>query len=260
VATTASAGTARHAAWCGSDVPLKCLLEQQQIDIDPQDSEGDTPLLTAIRLKRISKIKLLLKNNADINLANHSYETPLIAAVRSNDSKIFPLILQKADDIMITDSDRNTPLHYAVMGNNQDFVSKLLARGANPLAKNRHGRSPFSMATSDTLAPLRDAVQRLQASNNEKKAQSLAVDDDDADEYSDAAEDQAPQDATEVSLDASGEGAAERFTKQELRQFAEFKEEVAAEIREITALIASETALLLKHVERARVDFLARSK
>lgn len=63
--------------------PLRLLRMMLDRDFDLENDAGDTALTLACRFGRLSMIKLLIRNNANINLETRTGRTALIEAIRA---------------------------------------------------------------------------------------------------------------------------------------------------------------------------------
>lgn len=79
-----------HAALAGRFDDVKTLIAKSKDDINAQDSEGDTPLMLAVKLaakntvmqtKSVDIMELLLANGADATIKNNEGDTPLDLAI-----------------------------------------------------------------------------------------------------------------------------------------------------------------------------------
>ena len=80
--------------------------------------------------------------------------TPLHYACESGSIDIVNLLIDKGANINLTDMFDNTPLHIAAKTGNKEIVELLISKGANKYSKNKRGRIPYDLATSDELKSL----------------------------------------------------------------------------------------------------------
>ncbi len=108
------------------------LLHEHNTDVDTQDSEGNTALMHAVMLDRLSLVNLLLDYGADVSLVNAKGETALVLAKKYNGKAIVQSIeqfMQKKRAWL--EENKATELMYAVHTKNVSAVKKLLAQGVN---------------------------------------------------------------------------------------------------------------------------------
>lgn len=109
---------------------LKKLLEQ--IDIDAQNYQGETPLLSALKKGRYMDSYMC---HGDVH-----YET----VTRESQSK---MLLEKGADVSIPDYLQNTALHYASMNGLSEMLPLLVQEGLNIFALNKEGKTAKDYAT-----------------------------------------------------------------------------------------------------------------
>ena len=97
-------------------------------NINAVDSNGETPLLLAIKSGNADMANLLLSHGATPDLKNTAGNAPLHVAVP--DPELVKILLKYDAELDITDDDGNTPLHLAVKDNAVDVVRMLLEGGA----------------------------------------------------------------------------------------------------------------------------------
>lgn len=159
--------------------------------INSVDSEGNTPLLIAIKMKAsISKIKYLITLGSNINARNREGNSALYYAVKDNMKEIGVLLLENdanifsantqdvsplklaltnakndwlinSKTIMASDGSGNTALHYCAEWNLIKSVEYLVQKGAVINAKNANGQTPlFSAAKSDDVAIIKTLISK----------------------------------------------------------------------------------------------------
>lgn len=128
-------------------------------EIDPKDSEGNTPLHFAVN--RVSRqglpssvyrgiIDLLLANGANVSSVNRVGATPLhLASIQGADLSTVEKLIQKGANINARASKEGgkfTPLHGAASAGRRDLVEFLLKHGANPNLKDGRNLTPPEIA------------------------------------------------------------------------------------------------------------------
>lgn len=159
------------------EAAVEVLLEMGANDV--ADFEGRTPLITAVRGRYFSIVRLLcsagtqietlsyrvmsplvqaviygdlqivetlLHGGADINKANRKGKTALAMAIRCGHDKVVRLLLQRGADPDIEVFAGKIPLLMAVKSLYPKIMKLLLESGANPNHKDRQGQTPLSIA------------------------------------------------------------------------------------------------------------------
>ncbi|XP_067663616.1 serine/threonine-protein phosphatase 6 regulatory ankyrin repeat subunit A-like [Haliotis asinina] len=123
-------------------------------DVNAQDNDGNTPLMTSVTAGHISS---LLGAGADVNSKNKSGKTALHFFSENDydfDTWTISQLIDVGADVNAQDDDGNTPLHVCVQNNSYNKAMVLLQ---NPLSsvnmRNRHGQSVLSLVV--------DAGERL---------------------------------------------------------------------------------------------------
>ena len=83
----------------------------------------------------------LLEKGLDVNLQDDQGTTPLITAASGNDPGVVKLLAESVDDIDLADKKGRTALAMAVAGNTPEVVACLLDRGADALVKDQSGNT-----------------------------------------------------------------------------------------------------------------------
>ncbi len=123
--------------------------------------QGDTALHLAAAGHRVELVRLLIATGADPNAAsNHRRGTPLHYAAdgvlthpgwtAARQVETIRELLDHGGDLHLQDKNGATPLHRAVRTRCAAAVACLLAAGANPLAPNLSGSTPFHLAVQNT--------------------------------------------------------------------------------------------------------------
>jgi ankyrin repeat protein len=113
---------------------LELLVKLINIDINAQNHQQRTALMTSCLLGHINKAKFLLANNADINLQDNDGNNELIDAIHSNNNSLVDLILSKQPKVEQVNKHGQSALHIAMMQKkpNEEIVKKLLDFGYDP--------------------------------------------------------------------------------------------------------------------------------
>jgi ankyrin repeat protein len=139
---------------------VKALLKERNIDINVQDSNGDTPLHAACLHGEDKIVEQLLKfkpkgtkNKTKLRLVNnHSGHTPFHLACREGRKDIAEQLLNFAEQpsLLVKEEDKEgaTALHVACQKdqNECEIVEFLLEKGANISARKNDGMTPVHVA------------------------------------------------------------------------------------------------------------------
>lgn len=122
-------------------------------DVNTPDAEGNTPLMSAIRLGNAEMVKLLAQAGASLNKSGNGAPLPLslacstreIASEETRAQIVSILVACGADTDPATGAIARTPLHDALKAQNgEGAVKALLDAGANPDAREMtEGRTPL---------------------------------------------------------------------------------------------------------------------
>jgi ankyrin repeat protein len=110
--------------------------------IDSKDYYGDTPLHIACGCGALSKVKLLLKYKANINIRNKDGLTPLHCSVLdSRNYEVAKYLIENGANINLCDYHGRSPLNNAVFWNINTLrnIKLLLQMGADVHAKDKEG-------------------------------------------------------------------------------------------------------------------------
>ena len=148
-----------EAARDGSLGKITALLKQNPAVVGYSHTDGDTPLLLAVRHGHKDVAEVLLAHGADVSVQDRRGRTPLHGAidvwlrdpsdrrsqtmvVRYNLSK---LLLAHNAPVNAKDEDGETPLYMAAYKADKDLAELLLAHGADINAKNNRAWTPLGL-------------------------------------------------------------------------------------------------------------------
>ncbi|XP_076086415.1 uncharacterized protein LOC143057068 [Mytilus galloprovincialis] len=123
------------------------LLLKNNCNINLCDKENRSALFCAVRGNQIEIVKLLLDHDADFNLCDVNQRNVLHVAAMYGFTDILKLLLTYISDIDAYDSHRQTALHFAVKKGQEDIVKELLERNCNPNLCNDEFQSPLHTAS-----------------------------------------------------------------------------------------------------------------
>jgi ankyrin repeat protein len=112
------------------------------------DKAGRTPLHYAAADGDGPEVRRLLSSGINPAARDNDGWTPLHFAAQSNAADVALILLAAGAPVDAQDGHGNTPLFKAVFScrGNGALIQHLLARGADPRVKNKHGVSPLKLA------------------------------------------------------------------------------------------------------------------
>ncbi len=169
------------AAETGDKVQFKKILKQKGLDLNLQDEEGMTPLMSAALGGQVDLLKQLLKKNVNLEVKNSAGDTALAVAATNDQIKAAKVLIEAGAnvDIVVAGEDEDTLLTRAATGSlelvklilkkkkdlvnktnklgetalmqsvrfgNNDSVKLLLASGADTKIKNKAGLTALDIA------------------------------------------------------------------------------------------------------------------
>ncbi|KAI9730878.1 MAG: Ankyrin-2 [Cirrosporium novae-zelandiae] len=105
-------------------------------DINAQDKEKNSPLITAAAVGNTQVVEKLLEKGANAGARNIHYKTALHGAAYGGNVGAVKALLEHGVNVDVEDRERNSPLITAAVVGNTQVVEKLLEKGANARAKN----------------------------------------------------------------------------------------------------------------------------
>lgn len=113
------------------------------------ENEKDTPLLTALKEKKIELVRVLLNHGADPNFPGMMGKLPLMYAVESvRNLEIIKLLLEKGADPNGKNIIGTTPLIAAASNGSYDFAVELMKANADPNVRFLKEKSPKRYVTA----------------------------------------------------------------------------------------------------------------
>nr|XP_022316497.1 transient receptor potential cation channel subfamily A member 1-like [Crassostrea virginica] len=128
-----------------NEAAVEVLYHASNSELNDGDSDGQTPLLMAVKEGHYNSVKVLLSLGADIANRDENLCSVLHIAAREGHVKIMKVLLEHYADINATDKIKNTPLHTACKEGHVDCVQLLLDRNANSLARNIFKKTPLDV-------------------------------------------------------------------------------------------------------------------
>ena len=137
---------------------------ERKANVNKRGRNGWTPLQAAAASTRINNesvgchddmVRLLIKNNADVNGSARDGHTALMGAAQIGCADVAKVLVENKADVNAREDSGNTALLYAVEQirrgsandpGNYTLVKYLLEHGADPNVKNDLGKTPLSLA------------------------------------------------------------------------------------------------------------------
>jgi ankyrin repeat protein len=127
--------------------PMLRLLLDRRGKLTLKDDFGVSLLADAANMGRTDVVRLLLGYGAAVDGSAEVRMTPLTAAASRGLLPLMELLLEHKANVNARCKGTGwTPLHYAAMGRQAGAVRLLLARGANPAARDALGRTPLEVS------------------------------------------------------------------------------------------------------------------
>lgn len=140
-------------------------------EVDPETSEGATPLIIAVANNMSEAVKILLLNYADVNKVTMLNETALMIAVKNRNVEITESLIRYGAELDFQDRSGVTVLNYASGKGFTEIVDLLLYYGADMERKARDGTTPLTAAIWAGYADIADLLIRsganMEARDNE---------------------------------------------------------------------------------------------
>ena len=107
----------------------------------------DTPLIQAARTQDTQAVRILLRENVDVNATEADGATALLWAAQWNDRETADLLLRAGADVNIANQYGATPLWLACLNGSAQMTAALLSAGANPSLPLASGETPLMTAS-----------------------------------------------------------------------------------------------------------------
>jgi serine/threonine-protein phosphatase 6 regulatory ankyrin repeat subunit A len=137
-----------HNAIATGNLKLVRLLLALSVDVEERDTQGQTPLLHAVRRDNEAIVRLLLEKGVNLETPDAEGLTPLAHAVLKNHEHLVELLLEKgASSDSLTDlgttRDLKGPIHDAIEIGNENVVRLLLAIAVDVEERDIQGQTPL---------------------------------------------------------------------------------------------------------------------
>eukprot|EP00005_Dracoamoeba_jomungandri_P009992 CAMPEP_0174262924 /NCGR_PEP_ID=MMETSP0439-20130205/16189_1 /TAXON_ID=0 /ORGANISM="Stereomyxa ramosa, Strain Chinc5" /LENGTH=1530 /DNA_ID=CAMNT_0015347969 /DNA_START=34 /DNA_END=4626 /DNA_ORIENTATION=- len=107
---------------------MEVLLDHSDVDINYQNSRGNTPLWIACAKKNIDAISCLLNAGANPNIANNKGDVPLVVAAQNNMCSAVAVLLASGANIHQERTDVNTPVTVCCRVGHDVILNTLLTK------------------------------------------------------------------------------------------------------------------------------------
>lgn len=139
---------------------VKQLLNKKCSGINRKNTDGDTPLLAAIKFGNYEITKLILKCKADTRIKDHFKNTPLLVATHKKKSRIVKLLINRSRSTINTVSDAGiTPLMKSALVNDLKSAKYLLRKGAKINRKDNKGKTAYNFAETRQYSKMMDLLE-----------------------------------------------------------------------------------------------------
>src|SRR5262249_49913567 len=140
-------GVAANVEHPNGNRPMLRLLLERRGKLTLKDDFGVGLLAEAANMERIDVVRLLLSYGAAVDGSAEVRMTPLTAAASRGLVPLMELLLEHKANVNARCKGTGwTPLHYAAMSRKAAAVRLLLARGANPAARDSLRRTPLEVS------------------------------------------------------------------------------------------------------------------
>lgn len=136
----------------------KILLDTEKVDLNSQNSDGNTPLMLAILKREEDILNLILDYNPDLEIKNSSLKNSLMLATINGYKYAVEKILKRNPKLNEKDINGNTALIFCSERGRRDIVRIILDSGADVNLKNNENLTALDLSkkiedflTSDLL-------------------------------------------------------------------------------------------------------------
>ena len=148
------------------DVPKVREFISAGVDINAEDDNGDTALLTASWSGNKEIVELLLANGADVNYETDAYfYTALMRASGQRHAEIVRLLLNYGANVNAEDDWQLTSLMRAAESGHFEVVRLLLERGADASLRDDRGKTALELAEESGHFEVAEFIRRNAKTN-----------------------------------------------------------------------------------------------
>lgn len=123
------------------------ILLKKEADINATNKQGRTALMWAAGFGCTNAVRELLKGGAAIEAKDNVGRTALMNAAEAGQTGVVALLLDQGANREVTDQDGYTPLMYAAKDGQYEVAKVLIKKGVNLDVQNRSGMSALYVAT-----------------------------------------------------------------------------------------------------------------
>jgi ankyrin repeat protein len=153
--------TPLHQAAMNGNADMVRFLLAHKADINAKDDLEETPFFKALVERRRTVVDVLMDFSPEVNGASlHQKQTPLILAIFQGYFDVAVELIRRGADVDAREVFLgNAPLHFAVQQKHAGLVRLLLDKGADPMVKNKFGRTPAEQAERLGLVDIAETLQ-----------------------------------------------------------------------------------------------------
>ncbi|KAH0555843.1 hypothetical protein GP486_006213 [Trichoglossum hirsutum] len=116
------------------------------IDINLQDNQGITPLISAIQSRDSARLQSVLERDPDVHCRCRKNRTPLMHAVESGFELAVRRLVDRGASVNATTSKKLTALHQAASKGNIDMIELLIGLDGDIECRTKDGETPLLIA------------------------------------------------------------------------------------------------------------------
>lgn len=150
-------------------------LLENGLDVNTEDTEGNTAFINAASRNNLEAVKLLASKVKDINKSNKKGETALALAVKNNTKDVVSFLIEKGADLKFKDQKGNNIVYYLLEGystrNEAKFIEKLNLLTENDVdfsTPQKNGNTLFHLATEKQSLKLLELAAKQDININAK--------------------------------------------------------------------------------------------
>jgi uncharacterized protein len=131
------------------------------VDADHLDSNGETALLSALRVHKCDEetLALLAARTHKLDTMSRDLTSPLHEAVKARNIRIVKILLERGAKPNIRDGALQTPLLIAARFGDIEICRQLIQHNADPTVKDSNGQSAIDIAKSSGYTALEKVLQ-----------------------------------------------------------------------------------------------------
>lgn len=115
-----------HFAVLGNAYEVIEELIRRGINVNHQDSSGETAFFDTARKAKLQIAKLLIINKANLNISNNLGERPIHLASSKGDKRFIDLLIEAKANLNVLTNMKLYPVHYAITASQIDIIKHLL--------------------------------------------------------------------------------------------------------------------------------------